>query len=345
MQHEVLKPLQLLDSRGRISEEGWARHPYWRYDRKSIKGGALRVKEWDYYSVLSDDKRFGITLTMSDLDYAGLFAVCFLDFQKRYVHQVDTLSVLPLGRTGFPPGSDDGQICFGDDKLSLVFVNAGGLRTLSFKAPGIANAEGERGLEGAVVLTQPPDLESMNIATSWAENRRAFYYNRKINCMQASGGFSIGSRRYEFDPARDFGSLDWGRGRWTYRNRWYWSSASGHSGGLPFGWNLGYGFSDRSPATENALFYRGTVHKLDEVTFHIDENDYTKPWRFSSSDGRLEMDFSPLVDRSSSTSLGPVKSVQHQVFGEFTGTAILDDGKKLKILKLLGFAEDVYNRW
>ena len=81
------------------------------------------------------------------------------------------------------------------------------------------------------------------------------------------------------------------------------------------------------------------------MTFHIDENDYTKPWRFSSSDGRLEMDFSPLVDRSSSTSLGPVKSVQHQVFGEFTGTAILDDGKKLKILKLLGFAEDVYNRW
>lgn len=345
MQHEVLKPLQLLDSRGRITEEGWARHPYWRYDRKSIKGGALRVKEWDYYSILSDDKRFGITLTMSDLDYAGLFAVCFLDFQKRYVHQVDSLSVLPLGRTGFPAGSDDGQICYGDDKLSLVFVNAGGLRTLSFKAPGIMNAEGERGLEGALVLAQPPDLESMNIATSWAENRRAFYYNRKINCMQASGGFSIGSRRYEFDPARDFGALDWGRGRWTYRNRWYWSSASGYSGAAPFGWNLGYGFSDRSPATENALFYRGTVHKLDDVTFTIDEKDYTRPWRFSSSDGRFEMDFSPLVDRASNTSIGPIKSVQHQVFGEFTGTAILDDGKKLKVKKFLGFAEDVYNRW
>jgi hypothetical protein len=163
--------------------------------------------------------------------------------------------------------------------------------------------------------------------------------------MQASGGFSIGSRRYEFDPARDFGALDWGRGRWTYKNRWYWSSASGHSGGVPFGWNLGYGFSDRSPATENALFYRGTVHKLDDVVFHIDEKDYAKPWRFSSSDGRFEMDFSPLVDRNSTTKLGPIRSVQHQVFGEFTGTAILDDGKNLKIKNFLGFAEDVYNRW
>lgn len=345
MQNEILAPTDLLGSDGRITNEGWARSPFWRYDRKNIKAGPLRIKEWDYYSILSQDKRFGITLTMSDLGFAGLFAVCFLDFEKHWFHQVDRISILPLGKTGFSANSDEGKVSFIDKELSLTFVYAGGLRSLSFKALGLRNAEGDEGLEGAVILSQPPELESMNIATSWAENRKAFYYNRKINCMQASGGFTIGKRRYEFDPARDFGGLDWGRGRWTYKNRWYWGSAAGYVRGVPFGWNIGYGFSDRSPASENALFYAGTVHKLDEVTFHIDTSDYSKPWRFSSSDGRFEMDFKPLVDRNSTTKIGPIKSEQHQVFGEFTGTAVLDDGKKLKLDKFLGFAEDVLNWW
>lgn len=345
MQNEITAPLDLLRSDGTPGAEGWARRPWWRYDRRRIHASALRIKEWDYYSILSHDGKFGLTLTMSDLGYAGMFALCFLDFERRHTCQIDTLSVLPLGRTGFSPDSDEGSVSYADRKLSLAFVSAGGVRSLSFSAPGLVDAEGRRGLEGAIILTQAPELQSMNIATSWAENRRAFYYNRKINCMPASGGFSIGDRQYRYDATRDFGALDWGRGRWTYRNRWYWSSASGHVDGVPFGWNVGYGFSDRSPASENALLWKGVVHKLDDVTFHIDATDYLKPWRFTSSDGRFEMDFAPAVDRSSTTSIGPIRSVQHQVFGEFTGTAVLDSGKRLKVRSFPGFAEDVLNWW
>ncbi len=345
MQKEIYAPLELLGNDGTLQIEGWARQPFWNYDRKKIKASPFRIKEWDYYSILSPGGRFGLTLTMSDLGYAGLFAVCFLDFKNRSFHQVDTISLLPLGRTGFPAGSDEGRICFGDKKLSMVFEYKKGLRTLAFQAPGFHNHEGDEGLEGSIILAQPQMLESMNIATSWTKNRTAFYYNRKINCMPAAGGFSIGKKRYTFDPSLDFGALDWGRGRWTYENRWYWGSGSGYVQGAPFGWNIGYGFSDRTPASENALFYAGKAHKLESVEFHIDESDYTKPWRFSSSDGRFEMDFKPLVDRNSAMKLGPVKSVQHQVFGEYSGTAILDDGKKIVIENFLAFAEDVYNRW
>ncbi|OHE71699.1 MAG: hypothetical protein A2Z99_21130 [Treponema sp. GWB1_62_6] len=345
MQNEIRSPIDLLDKEGRIREEGWARHPFWKYDRREIKASPFRIKEWDYFSVLSGDKRFAIGLTMSDLGYAGLFAICFLDFETRTCHQIDSLSVMPLGKTGFPSGSDEGRITFGDRKLFMEFKYADGVRSLSFRAPRLRNAHGDEGIEGTVILVQPPELESINIATSWAENRRAFYLNRKVNCMPASGGFSIGKRRYDFDPARDSGGLDWGRGRWTYENRWYWSSGSGYVDGVPFGWNVGYGFSDRTPASENALFYAGKAHKLTEVAFRIDESDYTKPWSFSSSDGRFEMEFRPLVDRQAATTIGPLKSIQHQVFGGFTGTALLDDGKKIELVDFLAFAEDVFNRW
>jgi len=360
MQHEVTESRDLLGPDGRLVEEGWARRPLWRYARSRIKAGPFRIKEWDYYSVLSPEGRFGLTLTMSDLGYAGMFAACFLDLERGLYRQVDTLSVLPMGRTGFPADGDAGRVAFSDGKLSLAFEcqrdqgaggsprdpGAGGSRrVLTFSAPTLDDGDGHVGLEGRIELYQPDALESVTIATSWAENRRAFYYNRKINCMPASGGFSIGPRSFRFDPMRDFGGLDWGRGRWTYENRWYWSSASGLAGGKPFGWNLGYGFSDRGPASENALVLDGRVHKLADVEFRYDRSDYLKPWRFVSSDGRFEMDFRPLVDRRSRTDLKLIVSDQHQVFGEFTGTAVLDDGSPVRVERFPGFAEDVFNRW
>jgi len=345
MQNEIREDSELLGVDGHLTRPGWARHPVWVYRREAIRANCLRIKEWDYYSILSPGGRFGLTMTMSDLGYAGMFAICFLDFEQRYFKQIDTLRVLPCGRTGFPAGSDSGHIKYTDKKLRLVFDYSDGQRRLRFSAPSLTNAQGDTGIEGELVLEQPADLESMNIATSWAENRRAFYYNRKINCMPATGSFRIGQRQYQFDPAKDFGALDWGRGYWTYQNRWYWGSASGYLGGKAFGFNIGYGFSDRSPASENALFYEGRVHKLETVNFHIDTSDYTKPWRFSSSDGRFELDFAPLVDRLAETNFGIIRSSQHQVFGEFSGTVILDDGTALTLDRFLGFAEDVYNRW
>ena len=69
------------------------------------------------------------------------------------------------------------------------------------------------------------------------------------------------------------------------------------------------------------------------------------PWTFSSDDGRFEMYFQPLMDRCAKTDLGIICSDQHQVFGRFSGTAVLDDGTKLEITNLTGFAEKVRNKW
>jgi hypothetical protein len=345
MQNEIRKNLNLLDGNGCITEEGWARFPYWKYDREAIKASALRIKEWDYYAVLSEDKKYGLTFTISDLGYLGLSAICFLDFEKRYFKQIDTMSILPMGKTAFPADSDNGSVAFADKKVSIELMAGKGKRYIKFESPDMIDASGNKGLKGEITLMQPEALESMVIATSWKENRKAFYFNRKINCMPASGYFTIGTKKYSFEPGKDFGVLDWGRGNWTYKNRWYWGSASGLADGVPFGWNIGYGFSDRTPATENVIFYSGKAHKITDVTFHIDTSDYLKPWKFTSSDGRFEMAFEPAIDRDSAVNLGILKSVQHQVFGYFTGKAVLDDGKIVEIKDFLGFAEDVLNWW
>lgn len=115
--------------------------------------------------------------------------------------------------------------------------------------------------------------------------------------------------------------------------------------GKPFGFNIGYGFGDTSAASENMLFYEGKGHKLDDVAFHIPQDDYMKPWRFTSSDGRFEMDFVPVLDRAARTNALVIETNQHQVFGRMSGRTVLDNGKVIEVKDLMCFAEDVHNRY
>ena len=342
-QHRITEPLDLLDEQGRLVEAGYATKPLWRYDRARIKAGWHRIKEWDYYYILNED--FGITFTMSDLGYAGLMALAWLDFRKGTCTQEDTLALLPMGKMGFSSSSGSGDIEYKDKKMEMGFYVHDGSRTIKIDYPEFENKRGEKGLQGEITLVQEENTDTMVIATPWKNKPKKFYYNQKINCMSASGKIMIGDTEYAFNPDSSFGGLDWGRGNWTYRNRWYWGSASGLLNGVPFGWNIGYGFSDRSTASENMIFHQGKAHKLDEVTFIMDTQNYMKPWRFTSNDNRFEMEFKPLIDRYSKFNLLLIKSEQHQVFGHFSGKVVLDDGTILGVKDFLGFAEDVYNRW
>ena len=57
------------------------------------------------------------------------------------------------------------------------------------------------------------------------------------------------------------------------------------------------------------------------------------------------MDFVPIINRASYTDLKLLKSLQNQVFGRFTGKAVLDDGTVVEIKDFIGFAEKVENAW
>jgi hypothetical protein len=346
MQQEITKPIPLLDRKGRLVREGWARHPYFCYDRHAIKASALRIKEWDYYAVVNQQKGYAVTATMSDLGYASLFALSYIDYERRSCAQQDAISLFPLGRLGLSGSStENSQRSWADDKLRFAFVKNGNQRHLLFASPSLVLPDGSVGLDVSLTLTQDPEMETMNIATSWEENRKAFYLNEKVNCMPASGTIRRGLQQEHLQDGQAWGTLDWGRGRWTYKNHWYWGSASGLLENIPFGFNIGYGFSDRSKASENAIFYDGKIHKLDEVEFHIPTSGYLSPWTFTSNDNRLSLTFEPAVDRSSVSNLLLVKSVQHQVFGHFSGKLVLDDGDTLSIDRFPGFAEEVENRW
>ncbi len=341
MQKEITGFQPLLNEAGEIINPGYAIKPFWEYDREKIKANSLRIKEWDYYLITNDE--YGIAFTIADNSYLGFVSVSLMDFKEKTFDTFSVMKFFTLGKFNLPSSSTEGNTIFKNKKIELSFIVENNKRIIKCHIP---NFKAGKSLDSVITLSNIPE-ESMVIATPFKKNRKAFYYNQKINCMTANGYVDFDDKKIDFK--NNFGVLDWGRGVWTYNNIWYWGTASGLVDGKSFGINIGYGFGDLSNATENMIFYEGKAHKLDQIKFIIPKKnkkyDFLNEWKFTSNDRRLELTFTPILDRFDKINLGILVSDQHQIFGRMNGYAILDDGTKLEVKNLLGSAEVVHNKW
>ena len=342
MQHRLSEG-PLLNEKGELCEAGYAMSLVKTYDRAAIKAPRMRIKEWDYYLIYNG--RFGAALTVDDNSYMGMISATFLDFENRREKTVSPMFWLPNGKTNLPAHSGAGVTEKTMRGASARITHEGGGRRLVCH---LDTFDGGEPFDLDVFLSDEPK-DSMVIATPFAEKKTAFYYNQKIVGMRARGTVKCYGKTYTFDPADSFGLLDWGRGVWTYQNTWYWGGGQGVVDGHVVAFNIGYGFGDVTAASENMLFYDGTAHKLDRLTFNIPQkdgkDDFMSPWTFTSSDGRFETAFTPILDRAAYANVGPLCSDQHQVFGHMDGTLTLDDGRKIELRHFLAFAEKVSNKW
>ncbi len=344
MQTEITRPGPLLSVSGRPAQVGWSRQPLLDCNLEAARFYALRplqrfrLKRWDYYALFTPQRFFSATI--ADLGYAGNLFVYTLDFATGDLHEESL--VVPLAKgVHLPRNSTEGASHFEDKENRLHFeVTFEGRRV----SAGWPSYQAGRGLHADFLLRCPPDHESMAIVIPIGRQR--FYYNRKINCMPAEGTLQVGGLRETLRSDETLGSLDWGRGVWDYRSYWNWASASGFlADGRTVGLNLGCGFGDLLAATENALILNGRVHKLEQVRFDYSSGDYMKPWKFTDSSQRLNLDFVPFKDRTARTNLGVIFSEVHQMFGRYSGQVVSDSGEVLRIENLIGFAEEHHARW
>ncbi len=341
MNHKLEIPHRLLDLEGKILEPGWANKLIAEYSPFDIKASKLRVKEWDYYLIV-DNSGYAFSTVIADNRYMGLTNANFFDFNEGKKYNFVNPLIMPMGKLNMPTNSAKGDIYYKDRNCSLAYIHEKNSRRLvgHYKA-----TKNRPSLDFDISLFKNTNDDTMVIATPWETDKNAFYYNQKINCMPAKGYVKMGERLIEFSPERNFGTLDWGRGVWTYDNTWYWGSGNTYINGKRFGYNIGYGFGNTTAASENMIFYDGKCHKLDRIRFEIPENDILQPWKIISSDGRFDMDFKPVFDNRTLIKAVVLGQDAHQVFGRMSGKAILDDGTVLEINDLLVFAEKVRNRY
>ncbi|HSV85354.1 MAG TPA: DUF2804 domain-containing protein [Levilinea sp.] len=333
----------LLDDQGCLAAVGWSRQPL--LDNNLEKAHfyrlrflqKLRLKRWDYYGITTPTHYYSFTI--SDIGYLGMVFAYVIEFATGQYHE-QTLA-LPLARgVVLPRNSTAGESLYDDGRVSLRFRIEGDQRRLSINWPGFGGSE----LSADATLHMPPEHESMVIVIPIKGKR--FYYNRKVNCLPVSGWIQYSNARTALHPAACLGNLDWGRGVWDYNSFWVWASASGFlADGRTIGLNMGYGFGDTSAATENALILSGKMHKLAQIDFCYNNQNFKAPWTMRSPDGRLELTFTPFFERVAKTNRILLSSEVHQMFGRYCGTVYADGGELVQIDNLVGWAEEHRARW
>jgi len=342
-QKEITQAGPLLHTDGSLAQVGWMRQPLLDcnleaarfYNLKFLQ--PLRIKRWDYYGITTPTHFFSFTL--SDIGYLNMVFAYVVDFEHK-THHEETLT-LPLSKSvSLPRSSTSGVSEFSNRAVQMRFSAEHGRRLVSVQWPAFEGS----GLFADLVLQEPEGQESMTIVIP-IEARR-FYYNRKINCMPASGQITYQGKTYDITPDKALSNLDWGRGVWAYDSSWVWASCSGFlPDGRNIGLNLGYGFGDNSAATENAVILDGQVHKLGQVDFSYSSKDFMQAWHMHSPDGRLELEFNPFYERIARTDVKLLYSEVHQIFGWYSGHFLSDCGEDVILDGLAGFAEEHDARW
>ncbi len=325
---EIVEPRSLCLQSGRLdgSAIGWSRHPL---HTANLRGRARR-KRWEYWAVQAPTHVLAITV--SDLDYAALHAVYFLDPDGS---EVAVQALVPFGGVRLPTTSGGGTVSVRTKGLSIDMVpDAEGVR-LTVDSPRIT---------ADVRVERPAGHESLGVVVPWSERR--FQYTVKENTLPAAGTATVDGTSHPFGEG-SWATLDHGRGKWPYRISWNWGSGSGRNGDHVVGIQVGGRWTNGTGSTENALCLDGRIHYIgEELAWEYDRNNWMRPWRiWTPSSDRVDLHFTPLHMRADRTSLAVLYNDTHQAFGEWTGTMSTDEGRQVRVDGIRGWAEEVVNRW
>nr|WP_278249502.1 DUF2804 domain-containing protein [Nocardioides sp. IC4_145] len=153
-----------------------------------------------------------------------------------------------------------------------------------------------------------------------------------------------GRRRRRRTGGGVVGALDHGRGRWPYNVRWNWGAGSGRTDGRVVGIQVGGQWTDGTGSVENSLYVDGHLTKIsEELVWDYDREDWLAPWRITGSS--VDLTFVPFHLKRSVTDLKVFASRTHQCFGHWSGRVRDDTGTWVRVEDVVGWAEDVHNRW
>ena len=332
-EHEITSEVALCGSDGRLNPAavGWTRRPLHDTSRIGVgRYGWGRNKRWEYWAVTTPTHLLGVTV--SSLDYAGVHGVWVHD--RRTGETVSHDAIDPLGRGATLPGRlGDGAARARTRALSINIAPVPGGTRLRVTGPRIR-------LD--VLAEHPPGHEAMGVVVPWSP--RLFQYTVKDVARPAVGRLWVDGTEHVVPGGGSWAVLDHGRGRWPYSVRWNWGAGSGVVDGHVIGVQIGARWTAGTGSTENALIVDGRVHKVsEELAWEYNTNDWLAPW---SVRGELaDLTFTPFWDHSSKMNLVLLVQRAHQCFGHWTGWMSDDARERVPVDGVLGWAEDVHNRW
>jgi len=334
-QNEICSAVSVLDDTGSPQNFGWSRQPDFFYDPALVWAPRRKFSESDRYIVFNPTHM--VIFEIRDDGYLGSMGATVVSIKDKKRSTQIFHSILPFGSYEMPSGSRNGSIHYRRKKMILDFVPMeSGARIIKADIPRFGR---HRSLRGELVLTEPAAAESLVCNLPWRNDKNAFRYSRRSPWYTVEGVIQLGTTEIIFTSGNAWGIFDWNRSIRPRADVRYWAASCGLSDGRLIGFSIGHGLIDSSAGTENAFFVDGRIHKLDQATFHIPPSNWLSPWHFTSNDNRLEMDFHPFQERIDRRRMLLYSASRRQVYGNFSGKVVLDDGAVMDFHNLTGFAE------
>ena len=198
---ELTKPVDLCLPNGRLNPQavGWSKQPL---QNCRLYGHPLRKKRWNYWCVTSPTHLFSVTL--SNVDYAGLPFIYFLDFATGEF--IEKTIITPFGKDVVLGD------CVGDD---AVYAGKGCEISMRQEEGGVriwveVADFGGKVLKAEFQISEPENHESLNVVVPWSE--RLFQFTAKNNTLPTQGSLFLDGTQIIYEAGKGFATLDFGRG-------------------------------------------------------------------------------------------------------------------------------------
>ncbi|SHM56728.1 DUF2804 domain-containing protein [Gracilibacillus kekensis] len=339
MAKEIISKTPLCKENGKLNPEaiGWARDPF---IHPNVKGSFGRKKKWNYWCVTNDHLLFSATI--SDIDYAASLFVYIYDRETKAFAEETVL--IPLSRGIEMPVKVLESVQFKSDKMTILISEDTNQTKIHVKCPDFG--EQKEMLTADLMIQRQQQLEALHVVIPWSEKH--FQYTAKQPALPTQGKVDWGENTFIFDSKDSFACLDFGRGKWPYKSKWNWGSASGYSKDNDLiGINIGGQWTDGTGQNENGIIVNGQLHKIhDDMEWEYNKDNWMQPWKMKTRHtNQVNLTFTPEYERVAATNAIIIQSEVHQLFGTYTGNIKLNGGQYIQIENLFGWAEDHIARW
>lgn len=334
MQKEITQLTKLLKDNGNLNALGYSKKMNIEYNKEKLKFRPFKLKEWNFYQFIFD--HYSLQMTIGHVSYMSSISATLIDLNTQKKYEIGCMKPLWHPELDLNPEKES-LVSFKNDSFEMVFETKENERILSVKGSN----KKYKNVEIKLVVENDLNNEKMVISTPF-KKKHQFYLNYKENYYKASGYVKFDELELDIKDAT--GLIDWGRGIWPYKHEWFWGNLTSFIDGVPFGFNIGWGFGDLSNATENMFFYNKKCYKLGKLIVERDVHDYMKPWRLKDENGLMELYFTPFYDNYTENKYVVIDTHCDQLYGYYSGY-IFVDGKKIEFNNILAFIEHAVNKW
>ncbi|PML57862.1 DUF2804 domain-containing protein [Vibrio lentus] len=286
----------------------------------------FHYKQFQFVSIVTPTHIIGVAI--ADIRYLGSAFVYLYDIENNQLEECSWLRPLSLDKQ---VTSSPFQGITHIAGQSIVFEIHDGEWHLRLKTK-IINAD---------VRFTPPD-NSLPMAMCSPTGYSGWTFTQKHNALAVSGHIEAKGNIIDLNQA--LAGYDFSAGYMRRETGWRWASINSLIDQKTIGLNLAAGVNETGTC-ENVLWVDGSRHLLNPVHFMFNRDDIDHPWTITSQDGRINLTFTPVNQRSEKLNLWVLKSNFRQFIGHFSGSIQDNDGSIHQLENVLGLTEDHFARW